>query len=110
MIKQWCVLVVGLALATSAVADGNSAEIGKTYEVTVTTETGNHFTGSFGEGRIGDVVVLVAEGKVGDKFSVTVTAIKLNGFTGMQQASCTFRQIGGERDGREGQCNPSPGG
>ena len=90
-----------------AQAPGADAEIGKTYEITVPAEVESPFVGQFGDVHIGKIAVQIPGGKKGEKYSVTITAIAPNPFTGLQQASCTYKQVGGDR---EGKCNSPPAG
>ena len=49
---------------------------------------------------------LLPNAKTGEKYHVKVTDIKLNQYTGDQQASCDFKQTGGGN--RAGSCIPAP--
>ena len=92
-----------LALALPATAQ--DAEVGMEYEITIETEEDNPYTGPYGEARIGSIVVNVPDAKVEEKYNVTITAIRANQYTGDRQASCTFEQVDGDR---EGMCIPAP--
>ncbi len=92
-----------LALALPATAQ--DAEVGMEYEITIETEEDNPYTGPYGEARIGSIVVNVPDAKVEEKYNVTITAIRANQYTGTRQASCTFEQVDGDR---EGMCIPAP--
>lgn len=104
MFKKLSIAILGSALAVAAQAQ--DAEVGKKYEVTVAAEVDNPFVGSFGDARIGKIALQIPGAKAGEKYSVTIIAIKENGFTGLQQATCTYEQVGGDR---KGQCNAPPG-
>ena len=92
-----------LALALPAAAQ--DAEVGQEYEITIATEEENQYVGPYGQVRIGSIVVQVPNAKAEERYTVTITAIRLNQYSGDRQASCTFEQIGGDR---EGMCLPAP--
>ena len=92
-----------LALALPAAAQ--DAEVGQEYEITIATEEDNQYTGPYGQARIGAIVVNVPNAKAEERYTVTITAIRLNQYSGDRQASCTFEQIDGDR---EGMCLPAP--
>ncbi len=92
-----------LALASPATAQ--DAEVGQDYEITIATEESNQYTGPYGQVRIGSIIVMVPEAKVEEKYTVRITAIATNQYSGDRQASCEFEQIGGDR---EGMCLPAP--
>lgn len=93
-----------LALALPAAAQ--DAEVGQEYEITIATEEENQYVGPYGQVRIGSIVVQVPNAKAEERYTVTITAIRLNQYSGDRQASCTFEQIDGDR---EGMCLPAPG-
>ena len=92
-----------LALASPAAAQ--DAEVGQEYEITIATEEANEYTGPYGQVRIGSIVVNVPDAKVEERYTVRITAIATNQYSGDRQASCEFEQIGGNR---EGMCLPAP--
>ncbi len=92
-----------MALALPATAQ--DAEVGQEYEITIETEEDNQYTGSYGEARIGSVVINVPDAKVAERYNVRITAIRANQYTGDRQASCEFEQVGGDRTGM---CSPAP--
>ncbi len=92
-----------LALALPATAQ--DAEVGQEYEITIATEEDNQYTGPYGQAKIGEIVVNVPDGKAEERYNVRITAIRLNQYSGDRQASCTFAQINGDR---EGMCLPAP--
>jgi predicted RNA-binding protein with TRAM domain len=75
------------------------AEVGKDYQITIQSEQDNQYTGPYGEAKIGSIFVLVPNAKKAEKYTVKITDIKPNQYTGNKQASCTFEQIGGDRKG-----------
>ena len=91
------------ALAFPAMAQ--DAEVGREYEVTIATEQNNAYTGQFGQARIGAVVFNIPDAKMNERYTVRVTDIRVNQYSGDRQASCEFQLIGGER---RGMCNAAP--
>lgn len=85
------------ALASPAIAQ--DAEVGKKYDITIATEESNQYVGSYGQVKIGAVLVMVPDAKVGERYTVTITAVGTNQYTSNRQASCEFKQIGGDREG-----------
>ena len=92
-----------LALALPAAAQ--DAEVGQEYEITIATEEENQYTGAYGQVMIGEIFVMVPEAKVDERYTVRITAIATNQYSGNRQASCEFEQIDGDR---EGMCLPAP--
>ncbi len=92
-----------LALASPVTAQ--DAEVGQEYEITIATEESNQYTGPYGQVRIGSIVVQVPEAKAEERYTVRITAITTNQYSGDRQASCEFEQIDGDR---EGMCLPAP--
>lgn len=92
-----------LVLAMPATAQ--DAEVGEEYEITIATEEDNQYTGPYGQARIGSVVVNVPNAKAEEKYTVRITNIGQNQYSGDMQASCEFKQIDGDR---EGMCLPAP--
>jgi predicted RNA-binding protein with TRAM domain len=101
--------VIGSVLVASFVPAAawaeDAAEVGKSYEVTVVAEVSSPFVGQFGDARIGKTALQIPGAKKGEKYSVTIKSIGSNPFTGLQQAACSFKQIGEER---AGECNKPP--
>jgi predicted RNA-binding protein with TRAM domain len=95
------IAVLGLALPAIA----QDAEVGKEYDVTIESEQNNQYTGPFGQAKIGSIVFDVPNAKKDQKYHVKVTAITKNQYTGDQQASCDFQQVGGDK--RMGMCIPA---
>jgi predicted RNA-binding protein with TRAM domain len=85
------------ALASPVVAQ--DAEVGMKYDITIATEESNQYVGAYGQAKIGSVLVMVPDAKVDERYSVTITAVATNQYTGNRQASCEFKQIGGDREG-----------
>jgi hypothetical protein len=54
---------------------------------------------------MGEIFIMVPEAKVGERYTVMVTAIATNQYSGNRQAACDFKQIGGDK---EGNCLPAP--
>ena len=92
-----------LALALPAMAQ--DAEVGQEYEITIATEENNQYTGPYGQAKIGSVVVNVPNAKEDERYTVRITNIAQNQYSGDRQASCEFEQIDGDR---EGMCLPAP--
>ena len=92
-----------LALALPAAAQ--DPEVGQEYEITIATEQDNEYTGPYGQVRMGAVFIMVPEAKVGERYTVSITAIATNQYSGQVQAACAFEQIDGDR---EGNCLPAP--
>ena len=86
-----------LMLAVPAAAQ--DPEVGEDYEITIATEESNQYTGPYGQVRLGSVVVNVPNAKVDEKYTVSITEIRVNQYTDERQASCDFEQIGGDRRG-----------
>ncbi len=97
MLKYFFTAAAVVALTVPATAQ--DAEVGKEYEITIETEQDNQYTGPFGQAKVGSIVFAVPDAKVKERYSVKVTAIRDNQYTGEKQASCDFRQIGGNRKG-----------
>ena len=95
------IAVLGLALPTIA----QDAEVGKEYDVTIQSEDSNQYVGAFGQAKIGSIVFDVPNAKKDQKYHVKVTAIAKNQYTGDNQASCDFQQVGGDK--RMGMCIPA---
>ncbi len=66
---------------------------------------GMHLTVLNRQVMIGSIFVMVPDAKVGERYSVRVTAIAENQYSGNVQAACEFALIGGTR---EGMCLPAP--
>ena len=92
-----------LTLAVPATAQ--DAEVGQEYEITIETEEDNQYTGPYGQAKIGSIVVNVPDAKAEERYTVRITGIAANQYTGDRQASCEFEQVDG---GREGMCLPAP--
>ena len=92
-----------LALASPAIAQ--DAVVGQDYEITIATEENNQYTGPYGQVMIGSIFVMVPEAKAGEMYTVSITAIATNQYSGAVQAACNFKLIGGDR---EGNCLPAP--
>lgn len=92
-----------LVLALPAMAQ--DAEVGQEYEVTIEAAENNPYTGPYGYTMIGEMVVRIPDAEAGETYTIMVTAIRRNQYTGEMQASCEYRQIGGDR---EGTCQPAP--
>jgi predicted RNA-binding protein with TRAM domain len=92
-----------LALALPATAQ--DAEVGQEYEITIATEEDNQYTGPYGQVMIGSIFVMVPDAKVDERYTVRITAIAMNQYSGNRQAACEFELIGGDR---EGMCLPAP--
>ena len=103
--------VAVLALALPATAQdaepgqNQDAEVGQEYEITIATEEDNQYTGPYGQVRIGSIFVMVPDAKVDERYTVRITAIAMNQYSGNRQAACEFELIGGDR---EGMCLPAP--
>ena len=87
--------VVAFALPATA----QDAEVGEEYEITIATEENNQYVGSYGQVRIGSVVVMVPDAKADERYMVSITAIRVNQYTDERQASCEFKQVGGDKTG-----------
>ena len=92
-----------LALAVPATAQ--DAEVGQEYEITIETEEDNQYTGPYGQAKIGSIVINVPDAKAEERYTVRITGIAANQYTGDRQASCEFEQVDGDR---EGMCLPAP--
>ncbi len=99
--------VLALALPAAAQDAAQNAVVGQEYEITIATEEDNQYTGPYGQVRMGEIFIMVPEAKVGERYTVRVTAIATNQYSGNRQAACEFKQIGGDR---EGNCLPAPAG
>ncbi|MEE2964026.1 MAG: hypothetical protein VX427_07770 [Acidobacteriota bacterium] len=86
-------------LMLASPAAGQDAEVGDDYEITIATEENNQYVGSYGQVRIGSVVVMVPDAKADERYMVSITAIRVNQYTDERQASCEFKQVGGDRTG-----------
>jgi hypothetical protein len=86
-----------LMLAVPAAAQ--DPEVGEDYEITIATEESNEYVGSYGQVRIGSVLVMVPDAKADERYIVSITAIRVNQYSDERQASCEFTQIGGDRIG-----------
>jgi predicted RNA-binding protein with TRAM domain len=95
------VAVVALAVPVAA----QDAEVGKEYDITIESEQDNQYTGPFGQAKVGSIVFAVPNAKKDEKYHVKVTEIRRNQYSGDNQASCEFQQVGG---GKKGMCNPAP--
>jgi predicted RNA-binding protein with TRAM domain len=103
MLKFFFTATAVLALASPATAQ--DAVVGQEYEITIATEEDNQYTGPYGQVTIGSIVVMVPDAKVEERYTVRITAIAQNQYSGDRQASCQFTLIGGDR---EGVCLPAP--
>jgi len=92
-------LAAAAVLVLALPATAQDAEVGQEYEITIATEESNQYTGPYGQVRLGSVVVNVPNAKVDEKYTVSITAIRVNQYTDERQASCDFEQIGGDRRG-----------
>jgi hypothetical protein len=111
IMKKYFVMVVVIAMAvvlgcTVAALAADKAEKGKKYEITIAEEDSNPFIGDFGIAKIGTTDVLIGNSKKDEKFKIEVTSIGNNVYTGNDQVSCTYEEIGGK--GRKGSCIPAP--
>ena len=100
MRKLLSTTTVVLMLVLPAIAQ--DAAVGKEYDITIQSEDNNQYIGAYGQANIGAVVLYVPNAKKDEKYHVKVTAIAKNQYTGDQQASCDFRQVGGDK--RTGMC------
>ncbi len=97
--------VLALALPATAQATAPDAVVGQEYEITIATEEENQYTGPYGQVRIGEIFIMVPEAKAEERYTVMITAIATNQYSGNRQAACEFKQIDGDR---EGNCLPAP--
>jgi hypothetical protein len=93
---------VVLLLVLPAIAQ--DAEVGKEYDITIQTEQDNQYTGPYGQAKIGSIAFNVPNAKKAEKYHVKVTDIKKNSYTAETQASCEFKQSGGDK---KGMCLPA---
>ena len=100
MSKLIAVSVALIALVIGLPAMAQDAQTGMQYQITIASEGDNQFIGAYGQANIGKVVVLIPNAKKDEKYTVTITDIKPNQYTGDTQASCNFEQIGGDRKGK----------
>jgi hypothetical protein len=82
------------------------AEIGKEYEITIQSEQENQYTGPYGQANIGSVLVMIPNAKKDQKYTVKITEVGTNQYTGNRQASCEFQQTAG--GDRKGNCLGAP--
>ena len=92
-------VTTGAVLVLVVPAAAQDAEVGQEYEITIATEENNQYVGSYGQVRLGSVVVNVPDAKVDETYKVTITEIRVNQYTDERQASCDFEQVGGDRTG-----------
>ena len=100
MSKRFAVTASMAVLALVFPLMAQDAEVGKDYQITIESEQDNQYTGPYGEAKIGSIFVLVPNAKKAEKYTVKITDIKPNQYTGDTQASCNFEQIGGDRKGK----------
>ena len=93
------VFTTSAVLVLVAPIAAQDAEVGQEYEITIATEESNQYTGPYGQVRLGSIVVNVPNAKVDEKYTVSITEIRVNQYTDERQASCDFEQIGGDRRG-----------
>lgn len=99
MSKRFAVTALVAVLTSVFPALAQDAQVGKEYQITIESEQENQYIGAYGQAKIGSVFVLVPNAKKDQKYTVKITDIKPNQYTGNKQASCTFEQIGGDRKG-----------
>ena len=99
------VLALAMMVTATATATAQDAEVGMEYEITIATEEDNQYTGPYGQAKIGAIVVNVPDAKAEERYTVRITAIATNQYSGDRQASCEFELIDGDR---EGMCIPAP--
>jgi len=99
------VVTATAVLAVASPAAAQDAVAGQEYEITIATEEDNEYTGPYGQVRIGSIVVMVPDAKVEEMYTVTITAIRENQYSGDRQAACEFALIDGDR---VGMCLPAP--
>ena len=88
MLRSLLTTTAVLALAVPATAQ--DAEVGQEYDITIATEEDNQYSGPYGQARIALVVVNVPNAKVDERYTVTITAVRVNQYTEDRQASCEF--------------------
>lgn len=93
------VFTTSAVLVLVAPIAAQDAEVGQEYEITIATEESNEYVGSYGQVRIGSVLVMVPDAKADERYMVSITAIRVNQYSDERQASCEFTQIGGDRIG-----------
>ena len=93
------VFTTSAVLVLVAPMAAQDAEVGQEYEITIATEESNEYVGSYGQMRIGSVLVMVPDAKADERYMVSITAIRVNQYSDERQASCDFEQIGGDRRG-----------
>ena len=93
------VFTTSAVLVLVAPMAAQDAEVGQEYEITIATEESNEYVGSYGQVRIGSVLVMVPDAKADERYMVSITAIRVNQYSDERQASCEFTQIGGDRIG-----------
>jgi predicted RNA-binding protein with TRAM domain len=98
-------LASAAVLLLAAPATAQDAEVGNEYEITIETEEDNQYTGPYGQAKIGEVVVNVPNAKIKEKYSVKITAVRVNQYSQDTQASCEFQQVGGDK---KGECLAAP--
>ncbi len=86
-----------LLLAVPAAAQ--DPEVGEDYEITIATEENNQYVGAYGQVRMGSVLVMVPDAKADERYTVSITAIRVNQYSNEKHASCEFTQIGGNGTG-----------
>ena len=99
------VFTTGAVLALALPAATQDAEVAEEYEITIATEESNQYTGPYGQVRLGSVVINVPNAKVDEKYTVNITAIRVNQYTDERQASCNFELLDGDR---KGECLAAP--
>ena len=98
-------LALTAVLAMASPATAQDAVVGQEYEITIATEEDNQYTGQYGQVMIGSIFVMVPDAKVDERYTVRITAIARNQYSGNVQAACEFSLIDGDR---EGMCLPAP--
>ena len=81
------VFTTSAVLVLVAPIAAQDAEVGQEYEITIATEESNQYTGPYGQVRLGSVVVNVPNAKVDEKYTVSITEIRVNQYTDERQAS-----------------------
>jgi hypothetical protein len=97
--------VFALALPATAQDAAQDAVVGQTYEITIATEEDNQYTGPYGQVKIGEIFIMVPQAKAQERYTIMISAIATNQYSGNRQAACEFKQIDGDR---EGNCLPAP--
>jgi photosystem II stability/assembly factor-like uncharacterized protein len=81
------------ANGAAAHADGQPAEIGQTYQITIAREIDAPVIGANGVTRIGDADVRIPGARTGEKYTVRVLALGTNPYT--QRTEATIQKVSG---------------